>query len=60
MFQAFGYLGTSDGSAPTFPTTLNQTVDDNNIRWVTLSPTQAELESGTFAYFTITEDITLT
>lgn len=59
MFQAFAYLGTSDSSSPIFPTALNQTVQDNNILWISQDPLQNEFESGIDGYFEITEDINL-
>ena len=59
MFQAFAYLGTSNSGSPIFPTALNQTVQDNNILWISQDPLQAEFDSGIDGYFEITEDITL-
>lgn len=59
MFQAFAYLGTSDGVQPSWSTVLDATVIDNNIVWICQDPLQKELELSKGEYFTITEDITV-
>ena len=59
MFQAYAYLGTSSGAIPSFGTILNQTIQDNNILWVTQDPLQVEFKSGIDGFFEVSEQITL-
>lgn len=45
MFQCVGFIGKSGGAQPTFPTTVNQTVLDNNILWTARFPNAAPVQN---------------
>jgi hypothetical protein len=58
MFQCFGFVGKSAGVQPTFPTTLGDTVNDNNITWQCLDPIASPAELAVNHYYKITPTIT--
>jgi hypothetical protein len=53
MLQCVGFLGTTAGSEPVFPTTLDDLVTDGNISWEANDPQADPKKLGFNEYFTI-------
>lgn len=59
MFQCFSFLGTSGTSEPSFPTTVDAEVTDNNVLWVAKNATENPPSLEWNEYFEIDQTITL-
>lgn len=58
MYQCVGFVGTTGIDTPIFPTNLNNTVDDGNIRWRARKSDVDPISLGYNEYYKITETIT--
>lgn len=59
MWQVFGFVRKSDVSEPVWPTTLESSVTDGNIVWVTKDPKQVESTLDKSQYTVITKQTTI-
>jgi hypothetical protein len=59
MFICCGFLGQSGDTQPTFPTTLTQTVVDNNILWKCQDPLVSPPALDKNSYYLIEETVTV-
>jgi len=59
MFQCVGFVGTAGPSSPTWPTSTNITVEDNQVEWAARDPSQDPAEPGPTEYYWIKRNITV-
>ena len=53
MFQVIGFCGESGNTNPVFPTLLNQTVIDGDVKWAARSPSDDPMQITNQEYYVI-------
>ena len=53
MWQAFGITRSSGGTIPTFPSAIDETVEDGDLVWIAKDPSEVEVTLKESQYYVI-------